>query len=287
VKHLGFFLREAAASIWRGGVLTVAATGAVALAALVAGVFGTAYYNLYAVYEKAQAELYLDVYLKDGISDERAAALGEHFRKFHGVGRAEYISRQAAAEEFVGLFPEDRELLTAAGANPLPASYRVYLNVDPADAAAVARLARDFGAMDGVEDVVYGREWLDNLNRAARAVALAGGAVALLLGGAAVLVVMSTIGLAVHARRDTISIMKIVGATDAFVQAPFLCEGFIIGLVGGGAAAALLFAGVTALTRWGVVVRFPPVQYILAGLAAAALIGAFGAFVSVRRFLKV
>jgi cell division transport system permease protein len=287
VKHLGFFIREAGKNIGRGGILTAAAVLAITFAALMGGVFATAYYNLRAIYDEVKSELYVDVYLDGELDEARSAAVGEHLRKLPGVVRAEYVSKEKAAEEFVGLFPEDSELLDALSENPLPASYRVYLAAETETPEAMEKLVRDIKSVEGVEDAVYGQEWLANLEQAARTVGIIGAAVGGVLGAAAVLVVISTIGLAVYARRQTIGIMKIVGATDGFVRAPFVVEGFIIGLLGGILALAALYGGVTLLSTYGVTVRFIPLSYIGAGLALAALAGAAGSSVAVRRFLKV
>jgi cell division transport system permease protein len=287
VKHLGFFIREAGKNIGRGGILTAAAVLAITFAALMGGVFATTYYNLRAIYDEVKSELYVDVYLNGELDEARSAAIGEHLRKLPGVVRADYVSKEKAAEEFVGLFPEDSELLDALSENPLPASYRVYLAAETETPETMEKLVRDINSVEGVEDAVYGQEWLANLEKAARAVGTIGAAVGGVLGAAAVLVVISTIGLAVYARRQTIAIMKIVGATDAFVRAPFVVEGFIIGLVGGVLALGALYGGVTLLETYGVTVRFIPITYVGAGLALSALAGAVGSSVAVRRFLKV
>jgi cell division transport system permease protein len=287
VKHLGFFIREAGKNIGRGGILTAAAVLAITFAALMGGVFATAYYNLRAIYEEVKSELYVDIYLDGELDEARSAAIGEHLRKLPGVVRAEYVSKEKAAEEFVGLFPEDSELLEALSENPLPASYRVYLAAETETPEAMEKLVRDINSVEGVEDAVYSQEWLANLEQAARTVGIVGAAVGGVLGAAAVLVVISTIGLAVYARRQTIGIMKIVGATDGFVRAPFVVEGFIIGLAGGALALGALYGGVALLGTYGVEVRFIPISYVGAGLGLSALAGAAGSSVAVRRFLKV
>ena len=287
MKNLGFFLREAFKNIGRGGILTAAAVLAITFAALIAGIFATAYYNLRTIYEEVRSELYVDVYLKYEGDEERAGAVGEHLRKLPGVVRADYISREKAAEEFVGLFPEDSDLLDALGENPLPASYRVYLVGEEEVPEEVATLVEEIKAVDGVDDAVYAQEWLSNLERAARVVGVVGAAVGAVLGAAAILVVISTIGLAVYARRDTITIMKMVGATDGFVRAPFVVEGLLIGVFGGLLALAALYGGVQFLQTYDVVVRFLPGTYVGAGLAVFALGGGLGSSVAVRRFLKV
>jgi cell division transport system permease protein len=287
MKHLGFFAREALKNVGRGGILTAAAVLAVTFAALIGGIFATAYYNLRTIYEELRSELYVDVYLAYETDEAQAKVIGDHLRQLPGVSRADYISREAAAEEFVGLFPEDSELLEALSENPLPASYRLYLQPEQDTPEEVAAVVERIVAVEGVDDAVYGQEWLANLERAAKVVGVVGAVVGGVLGAAAMLVVMSTIGLAVYARRDTIEVMKIVGATDGFVRVPFIGEGLIIGLVGGLVALAALYGGVEFLRTYGVKVHFLPASYWAGGLALAGLAGALGSAAAVRRFLKV
>jgi cell division transport system permease protein len=287
VKHWGYYFREAASNIARGGVLTAAATLAITFAGLIIGVFALAYVNLQAIYAEARREVYIDVYLKDEVRTSRAAVIGVHLRRLAGVARADYVSPEAAAREFVGLFPDDKDVLAAAGFNPLPASYRVYLTPEATTTADVNRLIKSIAAVDGVEEAIYGQEWLGDLERAANAVAMVGVAVGVVLGATAVLVVMSTIGLTVYARRDSIAVMKVVGATDGFVQTPFVFEGMFIGWGGGIIALAALYGGVAALGRAGLDVIFLPWHYVVAALALSGGAGGFGSFSAVRKFLRV
>ncbi len=67
MKHLGFFFREAAINIARGGILTAAATLAITFASLIVGIFGTAYFNLRQIYLETKRDIYIDVYLEDEV----------------------------------------------------------------------------------------------------------------------------------------------------------------------------------------------------------------------------
>src|SRR6267143_3548777 len=102
--------------------------------------------------------------------------------------------------------------------------------------------AAELGQLGGVRDVEYGREWLDKLEALGRWLRAFGAGALLAVIGAALLVVANTIRLAVYARRDEIEIMKLVGATDRYVRAPFLMEGALQGLLGAGIAVGAVFA---------------------------------------------
>src|SRR5207253_11178451 len=129
--------------------------------------------------------------------------------------------------------------------NPLPASVEIRPRA-PLAAPSLRVLAAELEQLPGVQEVEFGREWLDKLEALGRGLrAFAAGALVVVLG-AALLVVANTIRLAVYARRDEIEIMKLVGATDGYVRAPFLMEGALQGLIG----AALALGAVIAVQRW-------------------------------------
>jgi cell division transport system permease protein len=159
----------------------------------------------------------------------------------------------------------------------------------------VRLLAADLGQLPGVRDVEYGREWLDKLEALGRGLRAFGAGALLAVIGAALLVVANTIRLAVYARRDEIEIMKLVGATDSYVRAPFLMEGALQGLLGAGLAAG----GIVAVQHWllprasqafafaaGVnAVHLAPL-HAAALLCAGVFVGFLGSWIAVARFLK-
>jgi len=288
VKNLRFFVREALVGFARGGIMTAAAVLSIAISMLVIGIFALAYVNLKAVYEDLQAQVVIDAYLSDEVvAGDAVSDIEGHIISLEGVAGVEYVSKEDALEEFVGIFPAEKELLDYAGGEPLPASFRVTVDETHREPGSLAALAEDIGAVDGVEDVVWGREWVKNLAGTVRLVRTAGVIIGAILAVAAVLVVISTVGLAVYARREQIGVMKIVGATDAFVNAPFIFEGALLGLVGGGLALGALYGAYAALAGEGAGVAFLPWEYALAFLGVAVILGTVGAFISVKRFLRV
>src|SRR5205814_5119095 len=178
--------------------------------------------------------------------------------------------------------------------NPLPPS----LEVTPREALpplAVRALAAKLGGLTGVQEVEYGREWLDKLEALGRGLRVFGAGALFTVLGAALLVVANTIRLAVCARRDEIEIMKLVGATDGYVRAPFLLEGALQGLIG----AALALGAVLAVQKWllpsatqafafAAGIRAPNLTPATGAalLGIGAVVGLFGSWLAVARFLR-
>jgi cell division transport system permease protein len=146
-----------------------------------------------------------------------------------------------------------------------------------------------------VTDVDYGREWLDRIEALARGVRTFGAGALLAVLAAALLVVANTIRLAVYARRDEIEIMKLVGATDRYVRAPFLLEGALQGLFG----SALALGAIFSIQRW-LLPRATQAftfaagaisPHVVAGqyaslLGIGTLVGFLGSWLAVSRFLR-
>jgi cell division transport system permease protein len=179
----------------------------------------------------------ISLFLKASVDDEAGRALGQRLRGEAGVARAEFISRDAALAEFRELSGFG-EVLDHLERNPLPAVIVVQpLAVDDGAGQLLARLK----ALPEVEQAVLDLQWVQRLNAImalGRHIALALG---LLLGLGVVLVVGNTIRLAIQSRRDEILVMKLVGATNAFVRRPFLYTGTWFGF-GGGLLAWLILA---------------------------------------------
>src|SRR5207253_6111218 len=174
--------------------------------------------------------------------------------------------------------------LAGPSGNPLPPPLEVTPGTGRPPSAGRLRAAR-LEKLPGVQEVEYGREWLDKLEALGRGLRVFGAGALFTVLGAALLVVANTIRLAVYARRDEIEIMKLVGATDGYVRAPFLLEGALQGLIG----AALALGAVLAVQKWLLVsatqafafaagIRAPDLTlgYGAALLGIGAVVGLFG-----------
>ncbi len=196
----------------------------------------------------------------------------------------EYVSR--GAHKLAGA-------LDALGdKNPLPNAYEVTVRQPDM----VETAAKQIERMDGVESAKYGQDVVEHLFDITRLVRLFGVLLILLLGGATIFIIANTIRLTVFARRREIAIMKYVGATDEFIRWPFVLEGIVLGFIGGVISALVLrsfYAGVVnkvydTLAFFPLIPQSPFMTYVgivivLLGMA----IGAAGAWVSLKRFLKV
>lgn len=249
--------------------------------------------NLTVIGRQLQAGVELRVFLLPDAGPDAVASLERSIGAIPGVSRISYVPKDEALRRLEaqlgdenGLFIEDMPY------NPLPDSFDV--SVRRADEA--ESIARRIQELEGVEDIVYGREMVRNLVGALRVMWAATGAIAVVVLVGASMVVANTIKLSVLAHNREIETMRLVGASDAFILFPFVVEGLLIGVIGAAVASLMVFAAYSLLIRWiGSAAPFLKLVADPAWLASAALslvgfgavVGLSGTIISVRRHLRV
>ncbi len=180
------------------------------------------------------------------------------------------------------------------GEAALPASIEVRapgLGVEQAH-----QLAARLRAVPGAADIDFGNAWLDRLEQLLRRLRQVGAVLFGVLSVAAAVLVANTLRLGVYARRDELEIMKLVGATDAFVELPFLIEGLLQGLIGAGLATLSLLAlyaalaprlhGAVALAAHFTRADVLPFSLLASLWGGGAALGLVASAVAVSRFLR-
>lgn len=176
--------------------------------------------------------LQVTAYLEDDLPESELAALAERVAAAPGVDRVAVVTREEALERFERI-AGGAELLVGLEENPLPASLEIQLQPEARTADALAVLETALDGLPGIDELAHGQEWIEGYARAVSLVGAVATGIALVLGGAALLIVANTIRLAFYARRDELDILALVGASRTFVRVPFLLEGTVQGLAGG------------------------------------------------------
>jgi cell division transport system permease protein len=258
----------------------------IALSLLVVGLFAIATHNIRRTLDRVEARVEVIAYLRDEADAAAVAAAQAEMKMVPSVREVRYISREQALTIAKTELPEFEQIFGNLDGNPLPASIEVAMQPQHGGAEAVLNVARRLTQYPFVEEVQFGREWLDKVYLL-RDVATAS---ALVLGGAfalvAALIIGGAIRIAVFARRDEISIMRLVGATDRFVRRPFELEGLIAGSVGGLLALLLTFVIYRAMSRSLFQLEWLPDSWVAAILALGGFLGFLASNIAVRRHLR-
>jgi len=280
-----YSVREAIAALRRAPGLAILSATSIGLSLFVLGIFGVAAYNLDVTLQAVERRVEVVAYLRDDISAAQLEVLQNDVSSFPEVENLTHVSKFEAMRNAIQQLEEFRDVFTDLEMNPLPASVEVRLRPAYRDPTSVARVAELIALYPFVEDVRYGREWVDKIYQLRRL----GGAVAAILGVAfavvAILIIGTTVRMAVLARREEIAVMRLVGATDGFIRRPFLLEGFITGLGGGLLALLLTYAAFLVVDGSLINLEWVPASWVSGGTLAGGLLGLAASGAALRRHL--
>jgi len=294
-QHL---LDETFINFRRGGWGVVASIGAFTVAFLVTGIFLLLTLNLSIVVARWAEDFQVVVFLHDGNTPDQLTLLRKQLDKELAVREVTYVSKSQALADFRKQIRDQGSLLEGLKDNPLPASFQFRIHKKYQTADALRQLAISLKRMEGVEDVLYGQEWIERLTGIIQVMKILGIVIGGVLGVTSLFIVANTVRLAVYARAEEIEIMRLVGATRAYIQLPLILEGSFQGGVGAALALGVLYALFRA-TLWQLGTSAPTIfsesemgQFLEAGYQMAmvgtgALLGGVGSLVAVRRFLRV
>lgn len=286
-----YFVRRAADAMARAPRAAAVATATLAVAVFVTGLFAATLRAAENLVGAWAGEVQVSVYLDPAADLDTARAAAQALAPRRAV---EVVTSAEALRRFRASLGPQGSLLDGVRADVLPPSVEIRapgLSVEGARA-----LAARLEAVPGAREVDYGGAWLEPLARMVRRLRWAGGALFLALAGGAAILVANTLRLGVLARHEEIEIMRLVGATDAFVEAPFLLEGLLQGVAGAGLAAGALLGTVSALAprlRAFLGATAPiarrdvlPPSLLLALLGGGAALGLLASALAVTRELK-
>jgi len=279
-------VKEAVSAFRRAPLLTGLSALMVGLALLVLGLFSLAAFNLKLALTAIEERIEVVAYLRDDIRSVDMEAALQTLRSLPGVEEVLYVSKADALQRALTQLPEIAEVASDLEANPFPASLEVRFQPGSRTTEAVESVSAAARELPAVEDVRYGREWVDRLFALRRIGAITAGT----LGGAfalvAALIIGTAIRIAVFARRDEISIMQLVGATNGYIRRPFLLEGAITGLLGGLLAVLLTWGTHQAVYNFLFTLDWIPQTWVWAGVGAGVLFGVLASGLAVRKYLR-
>jgi cell division transport system permease protein len=241
LRAIVYGLRRALRGAAARPTVTLLSTGVVAVSLLLVGVVALAAANVSRLTARWGRGVQMVVYLKDGTTPERARAVGQILASVRAIERVDYVPPDEAYRRLAESLGTHRELLEGVEAGFLPGSLEIRLREGVRDLAGVSPIVERLRRTPGVEEVDFLGDWVDRLARLLLALRAAGVALTLLIGGACVYVIAGTIKLGMYARKDEIDVLRLVGATDGFVELPLVVEGALVGSLGAAAGAGLLY----------------------------------------------
>jgi cell division transport system permease protein len=231
-----FSLKRAWQGFWRNSLMSLAATASMVLMLTLLAGLVILLGGLDATLKYVESEVEVVAYLKDTATPQDVATLTTDLKAMPQITSVTYISKAQALQNFQNRQPDVAKLVDSLATNPLPASFEISLR-DPSDYIDVATYLRNQGAVDSVQDI---KKTVSQMLSVISVLRTGGIAVLAVVGLMVLFIIVNTIRLAVVARSEEIEIMRLVGASDAFIRWPFIFEGAFVGLFGAAITIGLL-----------------------------------------------
>ena len=283
---MNLVVREAFLTFRRAPLLSALSVTTIAFSLFVVGLFGLVAVNLQRALTSVAERVEVVAYVLPGTPGEALAIALKDIEAFPEVQSATFVTEEDALARARAELAEFQDVFRELERNPLPASIEVRMRPGFRDATHVNDVADRLRGFGFVDDVRFGRDWVEKLDRLRQIAAAVGLVVGAAFAIVAIIIIGTTIRMAVLQRSREIAIMRLVGATDGFIRRPFLLQGAIKGTLGGLVAIALSYTAYALITRYLLQVTFFSQPQALAIVGFGMVIGFLGSALSVGRHLK-
>ncbi len=292
-NNIGYLLKEGIRGIFLHGFMSFAAVCVTVACLIIVGSFSILAYNLDVMVQDLNQTSEILVYIDSDLSDAEARSIGTKINALSNVLQAKFISREEALASFVKDHNGD-SAFNGVQASDLRHRYEVTLE----DNSLMDQTDAQLQQIPGVAKTNAAYELAQGFTTIQQVLHIASVALIAVLLVISLLIISNTVKLAMYDRRDEISIMKMVGATNGFIRLPFIVEGFTLGMMGAILAFGLEWVGYDALVNRISSVdslrlfTFVPFKTLLIPMlivfgAAGLFVGIVGSWTSIRKFMDV
>ena len=295
-----YTIKQGLKNIWKNKMFSLASIATMTACIFLFGLFYTIVTNFQSMVKDAESGVAVTVFFDEGISQDKIDEIGDLIRARAEVSNLEFVSADDAWDSFKQTYFEGNEAAAEsfAGDNPLAndASYSIYMN----DISMQQTLVTYLQSVDGIREVKQSAVVANTLTDFNKLIGYVSAGIIIILLGVAVFLISNTITFFISVRIEEIGIMKLIGATDYFVRAPFVVEGIVIGLIGAAIPLGILYVLYGRIIDYigekfsfiSNMMKFLPVDEVFHTLVPVALIlgvgiGFIGSRITIRKHLKV
>ena len=300
ISTFWYTLRQGARNIWKNKMFSLASIATMSACIFLFGIFYSVVVNFQSVVQEVESGVAVTVFFNDDATQEQIDEIGVQIGKRVEVSEKIFVSAEQAWDEFQKVYFKGAEDMAAGFAedNPLAnsAHYVVYMN----DISMQQSLVTYIQSLEGVKEVKSSDMAANTLTDFNRLIGYVSARVILILLCVAVFLISNTVTIGIAVRREEIAIMKLIGATDYFVRAPFIVEGILIGIIGSLLPLLILYRMYRSIISYvgekflwlSGMMEFLPVDRVFSTLVPVGLIlgvgiGFLGSRLTIRKHLKV
>lgn len=300
ISTLGYTIKEGFKNVWTNKVFSIASIATMAACIFLFGVFYSVLVNFQNVVQDVESGVAVTVFFDEGTSQTRIDQIGQEIASRSEVASFNYVSADEAWEEYKMIYFDGDESAAASfgSDNPLAndATYEIYMT----DISYQQDLVDFLNGVDNIREVRQSEDVANTLSDANRVIGIVSGAIIIILICVAVFLISNTVRTGITVRKEEIGIMKMIGATDFFVRAPFIVEGILIGAVGALIPLGILYCVYGRVIRYVMerfeflsnMLTFVPVRDVFmvllpVGLILGIGIGYIGSRVTVHKHINV
>ena len=294
MRSFGYYWKEGFRNIFKHGFMSIAAVIIMIACLLLTGTVTLIAYNINLSIIDLQQSNEIVVFIDDSLTTREARALATEFERIDNIATVDFEDRDEALEIYRQQLGEDADILADfdSSNNPLRNSYICTLK-DPTQA---EQTIEEIQQVEGTDRIRADEEVISKLIQVQRVFNIISLAMVVALTLISIFIIANTVKLAMFARREEISIQKMVGATNWFIRWPFVIEGMVLGLLSGGLAFFAEWGLYNEMARvvgdvipYFQVAAFDSVRMLVLGiyLGAGVLFGIGGSVTSIRKFMNV
>lgn len=266
----------------------------IAISILIVSAFALFFVNANEIINSWKKGIRIMAYLKPDATEIKIPELKRKIQHIGGIQDVRFISKKEAFQQLKKQMRRQSSLFENLKENPLPDAFEIRLIASFQNQEKVEMLATRLESLPQIDEVEYGQRWLGRFTNFFNLFRLTGYAMGGLFFMAALLIVANTIRLVLYSRREEIEIMRLVGATDSFIKAPFYIQGFIQGAFGGIIGLAALFVTfmfISLSVQQGLSPGLFTIRFLSPGafcgiILGSTFVGWIGCYLSLKQFLK-
>lgn len=282
---LYFHITEGIKGLTKARLATVLSISSIMLTIILLATFIIFSLNLNIWINSFRDKIEMEVFLQSTVTDKQKEKIQSELNKISGILNTHYINKEEAAKRFKEEFGQD--IFEVLDSNPLPQSFVITLEDSARNLKSVQRISSKIKNIDAIDEIVYQKFLLESIDKYISFIILGAFFIGLIITLIAVTLIYNTIRLTIYARRDAIYIMRLVGATQAFIRAPFIIEGMLQGLIASSLACIVIHYLVEFILYFIYPFLIFSNQVYIFLIAFGLIIGIISASLSVAKFLKI